>query len=277
MSRRICRWLSRGAAKRRRSSSAAMRMKMASLRSASDCSSRCRRATNSSSDSEKYESTSSISRASAGCERPESDSRCLSSWSSSSEVLIWLERTTVGPQTQEICPVSGRNRGSIADERPFAMASGHSRWALIRSREEVIEMKLYYASQTRAGRPRWLLEEIGTPYEMVRLSLQNGDNRRPEYLAINPNGTVPALADGDLVLFESAAICQYLADKFPDKRLAPPIGTPARGLYYQWIHYAMSGLEPAAVTIFLHTIHRPEADRVPALVNEGKQRLSPPR
>jgi glutathione S-transferase len=135
-------------------------------------------------------------------------------------------------------------------------------------------MKLYYSSQTRAVRPRWLLEEIGAPYEIVHLSLQNGDNKRPEYLAINPNGTVPTLVDGDLVLFESAAICQYLADKFPEKRLAPPIGTPARGLYYQWIQYAMSGLEPPAVNIFMHTIRKPEAERVPALVTEAKAQLA---
>jgi len=135
-------------------------------------------------------------------------------------------------------------------------------------------MKLYYSSQTRAVRPRWLLEEIGAPYEIVRLSLQDGDHKRPEYLAVNPNGRVPTLVDGDLVLYESAAICQYLADKFPDKRLAPPVGTPARGLYYQWMHYAMSGLEPPAVAIFMHTIRKPEAERIPSIVTEAKTELA---
>ncbi len=135
-------------------------------------------------------------------------------------------------------------------------------------------MKLYYSPQSRAARPRWLLEEIGAPYELVRLNLAAGDQRQPQYLAVNPNGTVPTLIDGELTLFESAAICQYLADKFPDKRLAPPLGTPARGLYYQWIHYAMSGLEPPAVTIFMHTIQKPEAERIPALVTEAKKQLA---
>ena len=135
-------------------------------------------------------------------------------------------------------------------------------------------MKLYYSPQSRAARPRWLLEEIGAPYELVRLNLAAGEQRKPQYLAVNPNGTVPTLVDGELTLFESAAICQYLADKFPDQRLAPPLGTPARGLYYQWIHYAMSGLEPPAVTIFLHTIQKPEAERIPALVTEAKQQLA---
>src|SRR5262249_20108348 len=118
-------------------------------------------------------------------------------------------------------------------------------------------------------------EEIGAPYDIVRLDLSAGDNKRPAYLKINPNGTVPALVDGDLALFESAAICQYLADKFPENRLAPPVGTPARGLYYQWNHYAMSALEPPIVTIFLHTIRRPEAERIPQLVAEARAQLAP--
>jgi glutathione S-transferase len=134
-------------------------------------------------------------------------------------------------------------------------------------------LKLYYATQSRAVRPRWMLEEIGAPYELVRLNLAAGDQKKPAYLALNPNGTVPTLVDGDLVLFESAAVCQYLADKFPDARLAPPAGTPARGLYYQWIHYAMSGLEPPAITIFVHTVHKPEAERIPQLVDEARLQL----
>lgn len=135
-------------------------------------------------------------------------------------------------------------------------------------------MKLYHSAQSRSVRPRWMLEEIGQPYELVSIDLQAGDQKKPEYLKINPNGTVPTLVDGDLVLYESAAICQYLADRFPDARLAPTIGTPARGLYYQWIHYAMSTIEPPAVTIFLHTTMKPEAERLPVLVAESRTQLA---
>jgi glutathione S-transferase len=119
-----------------------------------------------------------------------------------------------------------------------------------------------------------MLEEIGQPYDIVPINLQAGEQKKPEYLKLNPNGTVPTLVDGDLVLYESAAICQYLADKFPDKRLAPAVGTPARALYYQWIHYAMSALEPPAVTIFLHTTMKPEAERLPVLVAEARTQLA---
>ena len=132
---------------------------------------------------------------------------------------------------------------------------------------------LYHASQTRSIRPRWMLEEIGAPYQLVRLDLQAGDQRKPEFLKVNPNGTVPALVDGDLTLFESAAICQHLADRFPDKALAPAVGTPDRGRYYQWIHFAMSTIEPPLLTIFLHTVMLAEAERLPQLIGPARDQL----
>jgi len=131
-------------------------------------------------------------------------------------------------------------------------------------------MKLYYSPQTRAGRPRWLLEEIGAPYELVRLDMHKGEHKRPEYMKIHPLGAVPALVDGDLALFESAAICMYLADKFPDKKLAPAVGTPARGLYYQWMFYSMATLEPPILAVFLNTIMLPEAERSAAAVEKAR-------
>ncbi|HEY2388374.1 MAG TPA: glutathione S-transferase family protein [Candidatus Binatia bacterium] len=131
-------------------------------------------------------------------------------------------------------------------------------------------MKLYYSPQTRAARPRWLLEEIGTPYELVTLDLQKGEHKTPDYMKIHPHGAVPALVDGDLALFESAAICMYLADKFPEKKLAPPLGTPARGLYYQWMLYSMATLEPPVLEVFLNTIMLPEAERSPKAVEKAR-------
>jgi len=135
-------------------------------------------------------------------------------------------------------------------------------------------MKLYYAPQTRAGRPRWLLEELGVPYEIVPVDLAQGEHKKPEYMKIHPHGAVPALADGDLVLFESAAICMYLADKYPEKKLAPAVGTPARGLYYQWMIYTMATLEPPVVQIFLNTVMLPEAERSAAAVEKGKTQFA---
>jgi glutathione S-transferase len=131
-------------------------------------------------------------------------------------------------------------------------------------------MKLYYSPQTRAGRPRWMLEEIGEPYEIVTLDLHKGEHKKPDYMKIHPHGAVPALVDGDLALFESAAICMYLADKFPEKKLAPEVGTPARGLYYQWMLYSMATLEPPVLAVFLNTVMLPEAERSPAVVEQAR-------
>lgn len=132
-------------------------------------------------------------------------------------------------------------------------------------------MKLYHSSQSRSVRPRWLLEEIGAPYEVVRLSLKEGENKRPDYLKIHPHGAVPALVDGDLAMFESSAICMYLADKFPEKHLAPAVGTPARARYYQWMVYAMATLEPPVLQVFLNTVMLPEAQRSAEVAEAGKK------
>jgi glutathione S-transferase len=141
--------------------------------------------------------------------------------------------------------------------------------ATIPAREEN-SMKLYYAPRTRAARPRWMLEEIGAPYELVRLDLAKGDHKKPEYLKIHPHGAVPALSDGEVTLFESAAICAYLADKFPDRHLAPPLGTPARAHYYQWLIYSMATAEPPVLKVFLNTVMLAEAQRSAAAAEEGR-------
>jgi glutathione S-transferase len=131
-------------------------------------------------------------------------------------------------------------------------------------------MKLYYAPQTRATRPRWMLEEIGAPYELVRLQLSKGEHKQPEYLKIHPHGAVPAYSDGEVTMFESAAICAYLADKFPDKRLAPPVGSAERGPYYQWLVYSMATMEPPVLKVFLNTRMLAEEKRSPAVAEEGR-------
>lgn len=113
-----------------------------------------------------------------------------------------------------------------------------------------MSLTLYFVPATRSTRPRWLLEELGVPYELVQLDPALGETKTAGYRDIHPLGHVPALRDGDQVLLESAAICMHLADRFPDKGLAPVPGTAARGRYYQWILFAMTTVEPPLVTIF---------------------------
>ncbi len=106
-------------------------------------------------------------------------------------------------------------------------------------------LTLYHASPSRSSITLWMLEELGEPYDVHLLGLQNGDNRKPDYLAINPMGKVPALKHGDTVITEVAAICTYLADAFPAAKLNVPIGDPRRGPYLKWLFFGPSCIEPA--------------------------------
>lgn len=128
-------------------------------------------------------------------------------------------------------------------------------------------MKLYYMAQTRATRPRWLLEEIGVAYDLEVLD----DDRRgawlPDYRRdIHPLGRLPAFETDGRVMFESSAICLHLADRFPAARLAPAIGGPERAAYYQWAFFVMTEIEPPLDLVSLHAVELPAADRVPAII-----------
>lgn len=120
---------------------------------------------------------------------------------------------------------------------------------------------LYHSPRSRSVRPRWLLEEIGAEYELVTLDFGKQEHKSPAHRQRHPHGQVPALVDGDLALIESAAICLHLADRFPAAKLAPPLGTPERGRYYQWMVYAIATLEPPVLQVFMHTMQLPEAER----------------
>jgi glutathione S-transferase len=105
----------------------------------------------------------------------------------------------------------------------------------------------FYTNPMSRGRiARWMLEEVGEPYETVVLEYGT-TMKAPEYLAVNPMGKVPAIRHGETVVTEAAAICAYLADMFPDKGLAPPPGDARRGTYFRWKFFAAGPLE-AAVT-----------------------------
>ncbi len=109
------------------------------------------------------------------------------------------------------------------------------------------KITLFYAPQSRALGARILLEELGADYDLKLLNLQAGDTRKPEYLAINPMGKVPAITHGDALITEQGAIYIYLADLFPKNGLAPAIGDSLRGPYLRWMVYYGSSFEPAVV------------------------------
>jgi glutathione S-transferase len=108
-------------------------------------------------------------------------------------------------------------------------------------------LTLYHASPSRSSIVLWMLEEVGEPYDIKLLKLSEGEQLTPDYLAVNPMGKVPALRHGDTVITEVAAICTYLADAFPDKKLAVPVGTPRRGVYLKWLFFGPGCMEPAVI------------------------------
>ena len=95
---------------------------------------------------------------------------------------------------------------------------------------------------------RWLLEEIGTPYDVEIIDI-DADQRPPQFLALNPMGKVPVLTLGDTVVSEAAAICAFLADAFPAAGLAPPPGSAARGPYYRWLFFAAGPFDTATTLV----------------------------
>lgn len=101
-------------------------------------------------------------------------------------------------------------------------------------------LTFYTNPQSRGQIVRWMLEEIGAPYEQVLLDYGT-TMKAPEYLAINPMGKVPAIRHGEHVVTEGAAICAYLADAFPEAGLAPPLAD--RGEYYRWMFFAAGPVE----------------------------------
>ncbi len=115
-------------------------------------------------------------------------------------------------------------------------------------------MKIYYAPNTRAVRIVWLFEELGLPYDLERFKLGDAAMRAPEYLKVHPMGRVPALQDGDVTIFESGAIVQYVLAKYGNGRLVPDVSSPDFPPYLQWLHYAEGMIMPPVNTIIVETL-----------------------
>jgi glutathione S-transferase len=125
-----------------------------------------------------------------------------------------------------------------------------------------MKMKLYEFGPTRSIRVRWMLQELGVDFESVRVNLLAGEQRRPEFLKINPAGKIPVLVDGDLVLTESVAIVLYLAEKYSDKTLLPT-EVNERAQVNRWLLFAATELEQPLWRIARHTALYPEELRLP--------------
>jgi len=107
------------------------------------------------------------------------------------------------------------------------------------------EIVFYHNPQSRAAMVHLMLEECGADYKIVPIDFSKGENRTPEFLAIDPMGKLPTLIHKGVVLTEAPAIIAYLADLYPQANLAPPVGDPRRGTYYRWLFFGGSCFEPA--------------------------------
>jgi glutathione S-transferase len=116
---------------------------------------------------------------------------------------------------------------------------------------------------SRSIRVNWALEEIGCDYENYKLNFSAGELKSEKFLKINPNGKMPALVADGVPLFESLAICTYLADRFPEKKLSPNVGTVERAVYDQWMYFIGTELEQALWSKGKHTFVFPVEKRLP--------------
>ena len=111
-------------------------------------------------------------------------------------------------------------------------------------------LQLHYYPGTAAMTPHILLQEIGVPFELVRVDRLADAHKTPAYLQLNPNGLIPVLTDGDLVLYETAAILLYLCDTYPQAGLAPAVGTVARAHFYKWLAWLTNTLQTTLIVYF---------------------------
>ncbi len=123
------------------------------------------------------------------------------------------------------------------------------------------EIVFYTHPMSRGRIVRWMLEELGQPYRTELLEYGT-TMKAPEYLAINPMGKVPAITHDGTVVTESAAICTYLADAFPEAGLAPAVRDPARAPYLRWMFFASGPIEAAATNKALQMTAPPERERM---------------
>lgn len=111
-------------------------------------------------------------------------------------------------------------------------------------------IQLHYGPGNANMAPHIALQELGVPFELIKVDRANNAHKSPEYLKLNPNGLIPVLVDGDLVLYESAAILLHLADSHPAGRLIPAVGTAERAHLYKWLIWLTNTLQPALINYF---------------------------
>ncbi len=131
---------------------------------------------------------------------------------------------------------------------------------------------IYHVPRTRSVRAIWLCEELGIPYEVELVPFTPEYRNSPEWRAISPTGKVPAMRDGDLVMFESGAMVDVILERYGNGRLQPEPGSVASALCRQWCWFAEATLARPLGDVVHHTRLKPEAERIPAVVVDATAR-----
>jgi glutathione S-transferase len=111
-------------------------------------------------------------------------------------------------------------------------------------------LALHYYPGNASMVPHIVLHELQAPFELKLVERTKGAHKSPQYLKLNPNGLIPVLQDGDLVLYETAAICLHLADTHPQAGLAPALGSAQRAHFYKWLVWMTNSLQATLITYF---------------------------
>ena len=135
-------------------------------------------------------------------------------------------------------------------------------------------LKLHFAPNSRAGRILWLLEELELPYELNKMAFSPTDLKSDEHRARHPLGRVPVLEDGDIQIWESGAITDYILEKHKNGGLKPSVDSEHFAKYLQWFHYCEGMVMPPINTIVVQTILLPEDRRDETVLNQAKKLLS---
>ena len=135
-------------------------------------------------------------------------------------------------------------------------------------------IQLHHYPSTASMAPHLVLEELGVPYELVLVDRTRNAHKSPDYLKLNPNGLIPTLVDGDLVLYETAAICLHLSDAFPKARVGPGIGDAKRPAYLTWLFYYAGVIEPVVVAKFQGRVETDPDEKVAYDAMEARLRAA---
>ncbi len=136
---------------------------------------------------------------------------------------------------------------------------------------------IYHVPRTRSARIIWLCEELDLPYEVVAVDFSPEYRKSAEWRRLNPIGKVPALTDLDaegnpFTMIESGAMVHYILERYGEGRLQPPVGSPESALFLQWSWFAEASLARPLGDMVHHRILKPEPERIPAVVEDGRER-----